>query len=538
VMRRTRGSQSGCAGEAEAAASPARATPARKAKATPEKSRGRSAASSPARASSASPPASPSAPPAPPSSRKLRSAVKAEKAEVEKAEVAKSEHAVEYEFGGPIGAVGVIVGLPAVIYALYFVCNQDVCLTNALSAFDWRAAWGSVPCCLYELFSWEASAMYLGWMAVQVLLERLLPGEVVEGAALPAGPGGGGSAQRLSYKLSGHLQFWVTLAVLTHGWVSVSTGPSGSLSFLSFGAFPLHLVYDHYLGLISISVLFSFLLSVFLYGYSFLPNADGTAKLLAKGGDTGDMIYDFFIGRELNPRIGSFDLKEFCELRPGLMLWAVVNVGMALKQLQTRGSVSMSMALMVLFQGGYVWDAVHAERAILTTMDITTDGFGYMLAFGDLSWVPFIYTLQARYLVDYDPNLPTLQIAIIAAIHFLGYFIFRSANSQKDAFRRDPTSPEVSHLSFMETQRGTRLITSGWWGAARKINYTGDWLIALSWCLLCGFDSPVPYFHAIYFLVLLIHRTLRDDMMCTEKYGDDWAEYKKRVPYVFVPGVI
>lgn len=32
---------------------------------------------------------------------------------------------------------------------------------------------------------------------------------------------------------------------------------------------------------------------------------------------TGYRIYDFFIGRELNPRIGSFDLKEFCELYPG-----------------------------------------------------------------------------------------------------------------------------------------------------------------------------------------------------------------------------
>eukprot|EP00964_Phaeocystis_antarctica_P106704 scaffold71517_cov55-Phaeocystis_antarctica.AAC.5 len=29
-------------------------------------------------------------------------------------------------------------------------------------------------------------------------------------------------------------------------------------------------------------------------------------------------------------------------------------------------------------------------------MDITTDGFGYMLAFGDLAWVPFTYSLQAR----------------------------------------------------------------------------------------------------------------------------------------------
>ena len=38
-------------------------------------------------------------------------------------------------------------------------------------------------------------------------------------------------------------------------------------------------------------------------------------------------------------------------------------------------------------------------------MDITTDGFGYMLAFGDLSWVPFTYSLQARILVDHDPQL-------------------------------------------------------------------------------------------------------------------------------------
>jgi hypothetical protein len=32
-------------------------------------------------------------------------------------------------------------------------------------------------------------------------------------------------------------------------------------------------------------------------------------------------------GRELNPRIGSLDLKEFCELRPGLIGWVVLNLG-------------------------------------------------------------------------------------------------------------------------------------------------------------------------------------------------------------------
>jgi hypothetical protein len=32
---------------------------------------------------------------------------------------------------------------------------------------------------------------------------------------------------------------------------------------------------------------------------------------------------------------------------------------------------------------------------------------------------------------------------------------------------------QVAHLEFLQTKRGTKLLTSGWWGAARKINYTG-----------------------------------------------------------------
>jgi hypothetical protein len=59
------------------------------------------------------------------------------------------------------------------------------------------------------------------------------------------------------------------------------------------------------------------------YLSSFVPEG----KILARGGNTGSAIYDYFIGRELNPRIGNFDLKEFAELRPGLIGWTVINIG-------------------------------------------------------------------------------------------------------------------------------------------------------------------------------------------------------------------
>ena len=56
-----------------------------------------------------------------------------------------------------------------------------------------------------------------------------------------------------------------------------------------------------------------------------------------------------------------------------------------------------------------------SQEAILTTMDLMHDGFGFMLAFGDLVWVPFTYTLQAYYLVGH-PNplsLPLLTVIIL-----------------------------------------------------------------------------------------------------------------------------
>ena len=127
----------------------------------------------------------------------------------------------------------------------------------------------------------------------------------------------------------------------------------------------------------------------------------------------------------------------------------VVVIGMVWKQFQLHQHISLSMLAVTLSQGLYVWDALYQEKAILTTMDITTDGFGYMLAFGDLAWVPFIYSLQTRYLVDFDPNLSLFQVALFLGVQATGYYIFRSANSEKDSFRRNPNAPEVVGSVFL-----------------------------------------------------------------------------------------
>ena len=86
-----------------------------------------------------------------------------------------------------------------------------------------------------------------------------------------------------------------------------------------------------------------------------------------------------------------------CEEQPRLTLGQIAKPVCV----QNLGRVTPALWLVTIFQAVYVVDAIWMEPAILTTMDITSDGFGFMLAFGNLAWLPFIYSTQARYLVDF-----------------------------------------------------------------------------------------------------------------------------------------
>jgi hypothetical protein len=179
----------------------------------------------------------------------------------------------EYEFGGPIGAFFIIFGLPAVIYGLFFLCNKDFCLQFNRSP-NWDLFFSKVSN-YSNFFSDEGFAIFLGWMIFHFLLERVLPGETAYGILLE-------NSKRLPYVLSGHLQFWVTLFVVWHGLpeivckarsalfrthpgADISHGPTNFLPAVeAFNSLPIDLAYDHYLSLISASVLFSLALSIYL----------------------------------------------------------------------------------------------------------------------------------------------------------------------------------------------------------------------------------------------------------------------------------
>ena len=319
-------------------------------------------------------------------------------------------------------------------------------------------------------------------------------------------------------------------------------------------------IWDNYLQLLTANILISY-------------------SLLAAGGHSGNMLYDWFIGRELNPRVkipflGEIDIKTWMEVRPGLLGWIMLDLAFVARQYKIYGTVTDSILLVSMSQTVYALDALYMEPAILTTIDIITDGLGFMLTFGDVSWLPFTYSIQARYLAIHPVKLGVSGVLGVFAVQGLGYYIFRASNNEKNRFRTNPKDPKIAHLKYMETDSGSKLLVSGWWG-----NYLGDWIMSWAYCLPTGIagyiiqrSSPAPgiddqspadgsfiggqpvkievvqgeargwgmlitYFFMIYFAVLLIHRERRDEEKCRRKYGKDWDEYCKKVPYRILPGV-
>jgi protein-S-isoprenylcysteine O-methyltransferase Ste14 len=200
--------------------------------------------------------------------------------------------------------------------------------------------------------------------------------------------------------------------------------------------------------------------------------------------------------------------------------------------------VTMPMVLVCAFQFLYVADCFFHEEAILTTWDIKHEKFGWMLCWGNLVWLPFTYTIQAHYLVHHIHDLPLWGTVGVILLNVAGYAIFRGANLQKHRFRKNPERPIWgAKPEFIATAGGPLLLTSGWWGLARHVNYLGDLLMGLAWCLPCLFASPIPYFYVLYLIILLVHRERRDHDSCRLRYGKDWDLYCLRVPYRIVPGL-
>lgn len=57
---------------------------------------------------------------------------------------------------------------------------------------------------------------------------------------------------------------------------------------------------------------------------------------------------------------------------------------------------------------------------------------------------------------------------------------------------------------------------------------------SVGWSFPTGFNTPFTYAYILYFVVLLLHRQIRDDHACKKKYGADWEKVSYFIRYTAI----
>jgi len=190
----------------------------------------------------------------------------------------------------------------------------------------------------------------------------------------------------------------------------------------------------------------------------------------------------------------------------------------------------------------------------MRSIDIIVDRAGFEIQWGCLVWVPAVYTLHSRFLVQY-PSGHSFSVACgIFIISMLGVVlnyladrerdVFRATNGTSLVWRKNPnyikaTFTIVDRKTGKRTEKTSLLLASGFWGLARHFQYFFELAAAWSWCFLANpsQNGILPLFYAAFLTFLLVDRAERDSKKCRLKYGKYYDEYCQLVPYKIVPGI-
>lgn len=287
------------------------------------------------------------------------------------------------------------------------------------------------------------------------------------------------------------------------------------------------------MGWLSLTVLHTHFFELFVVTNVLAIVVSGWLYLRAVGTERGKFWRDLCLGRELNPSLMGMDLKLF-SYRPSLIALALFNLSFAVVQYETYGELSLAMILYQIFTFVYVLNHFQYEYGMAYTWDIVQERFGLMLVWGDFVLVPFFYCIGGWWLVHAEGTLAPSAAVALVALYLFGFWLFRGANQQKHRFKENANTRIWGRPAEV---LGGHFLVSGFWGIGRHLNYTGEICIYLAFILTTGFDSWIPYLLPAWLIILLLHRSRRDEKRCHDKYGALWEQYRRRVRYSMIPYV-
>lgn len=247
------------------------------------------------------------------------------------------------EFGGSLGAASLMIGFPLLMWYMWIGATyydgglplpaSDEPIPEFLQHLAGLVYEGAFP----TLRAWK---IYWVFFFTQMAFYYILPG--VEGYGKPLHHEGG---KQLKYFCNAYASLYAT--IILAGFLHVSN------------IFPLSTLIDEFGSIMSVAILSGFLNSILVYAY---------AMLCGKGHRlTGYPIYDFFMGAQLNPRIGILDLKMFYEVRIPWFILFLISSAAAVRQYEAYGYVSGEVLFLVMAHYLYANACAKGEQLIITS---------------------------------------------------------------------------------------------------------------------------------------------------------------------------
>ncbi|XP_054152972.1 uncharacterized protein LOC128951733 [Oppia nitens] len=293
-------------------------------------------------------------------------------------------------------------------------------------------------------------------------------------------------------------------------------------------------------------IVFGFIVCLFLYIKGLLWPSKGLHNR------TGNPIFDYYWGIELYPHLSArISLKILIICRFGLILWQYIVLLCWKSNYESlaNGQFNYALTASTILQSIYLAKFFYWEDGYMNTIDTSVDRFGYMVCWGCIAYVPGFYPITSLYLSvqPLNPNY-TFQVFLLnllcgIAVIGLNYWsdqqklVFRATNGKCIIWGKPAKLIRAEYEDDFGKVRKSILLTSGFWGLTRHINYTFELMSTFLWCIPSLFNSPVPYLYLLFLTVLLIHRSVRDDNKCAKKYGKYWQQYKGVVKYQMIPYV-
>lgn len=264
-------------------------------------------------------------------------------------------------------------------------------------------------------------------------------------------------------------------------------------------------------------------------------------------GVTGNIVFDFYWGIELYPRIGDrFDMKTWFNSRFGMMLWQLLVLACWKAQVDTMGW-NWAMAASALLQSAHIAKFFWWEDLYMQSMDVTVDRGGFYMCWSHMAFVPAMYSLASVYMVENPLDMSPFSAAVIVAAGLIMISLSWWCQRQRQLVQQKKgdcnvwgSPANVIRATYKDgagNDDTKLLVASGFWSVCRHPNYVFDVLAGLCWVLPAGNASAVPYFYVIFLVCWFVYRTNRFERLCAKKYGKYWKEYCSLVKYRIVPYV-